>query len=182
MPRFFPNLSVALRSRWLRRSINKALALGRYDVRKDVLVPAQASFRLAVSWRAREVHPWDRDLSGDRRDARLVEQTFRDTQEALQRLFTILPEVDCIDVNVLPADTSKQEPLIRGSVARTEFETWKPASIAMRFRLLGLRYNLVGSRLEPLDGVEAEPSIGAAAAADSVSASHTWHHDKAGPH
>jgi hypothetical protein len=93
LKRFLEKLSAGLRARWLRRSIRKALALNRFEVRPDGLSSEGISFRLAISWRARQIHPWDTDLTADRKALRLVEQTFCDTQSALARLFTALPEL-----------------------------------------------------------------------------------------
>jgi hypothetical protein len=69
---------------WLHRSIDQALALNRTEVRPDGLCPEDLSLHLAISWRARNLHPWDHDLVGDRKALRLVEQTFSDTEVALE--------------------------------------------------------------------------------------------------
>ena len=79
-----------------------------------------------------------------------MEQTFSDTQAALERLFMALPEVDVIDLRVMETEAGKQGTLLSGSVSRRDFETWRPSSIAMRLRLLGINYNLVNSRFEPI--------------------------------
>ena len=112
--------------------------------------------RLAISWRARNLHPWDRDLVGDRRALRLVEQTLSDTEAALERLFVLVPEIDAIDLRVLEADARRDELLMSGSIVRREFETWHPFSTVMRLKLLGLNFNLVNSRFEPLDTASSE--------------------------
>jgi hypothetical protein len=148
--RFFVKLSAALRSRWLRGSIDKALALNRYEVRPDGLGIEATSFCLTISWRARDVHPWDSDLAADRKALRLVEQTFSDTLAALERLFMVLPEVDVIDLRVHETDTRKHGTLLRGLISRREFETCRMRSLAMRLRMLGVNYTLVNSHLEPL--------------------------------
>ena len=62
MARFFGRLSAGLRARWLRRSIDQALALNHTEVRSDGLCAEGISLRLTISWRARNIHPWDRDL------------------------------------------------------------------------------------------------------------------------
>lgn len=116
--RFLGKLSARLQARWLRRSIDKALALNRYEVRPDGLWLTGTSFRLAISWRARRIHPWDSDLTADRKALLLVEQTFSDTLAALERLFVALPEVDVIDLSVLEVDSRKHGTLLSGSIAR----------------------------------------------------------------
>ncbi|MFZ0247501.1 hypothetical protein [Candidatus Binatus sp.] len=140
---FLGKLSAGLRARWLRGSIDKALAVNRYQVRPDGLLLEGTSFRLAITWRARDIHPWDGDLAADSRALRLVEQTFSDTLAALERLFVALPEVDVIDLRVLEADARKHGTLLNGLISRREFETCRLSSPAMRLRLLGLNFNLV---------------------------------------
>jgi hypothetical protein len=195
--RFLRKRKARLWARWLRDSIDKALALNRYDVRRDRLSLMATSFRLTIAWRARHVHPWDRDLKEDKRATRLVDQTFADTIAALEELFITLPEVDVIDLKVLEADEKSDGILMSGSVSRNEFETWHPSSIPMRLRLLGVSYNLVDKHFEPLVPVHTEheiPSYELAALHRSGSSENvhpgevgrgppqTWHQDKAGPH
>jgi hypothetical protein len=196
MARFFARLSAGLRARWLRRSIDQALALNHTEVRSDGLCAEGISLRLTISWRARNIHPWDRDLGGDRRALRVVEQTFSDTQAALERLFMALPEVDVIDLRVMETEAGKQGTLLSGSVSRRDFETWRPSSIAMRLRLLGINYSLVNSRFEPINpscsehelansGISARPSresyqIAGGANEPGEASPHSY--DKAGPH
>jgi len=159
MARVLNRLGLAVREAWLRRSILQALAVSRYEVRSDTLRLMSRSCRLAITWRARNVHPWDRDLAPDRRAVKLVEQIFSDTQAALDGLFARLPEMDEIDFKVLEVDEGRSGVLMKGLVNRKEFHAWHPASIPMRLRLLGVTYNLVGSHLEPLDSsfLEAQP-------------------------
>ena len=159
MTLFLGKLSAGLRARWLRGSIDKALAVNRYEVRPDGLSLEGTSFRLAITWRARDIHPWDGDLAADNRALRLVEQTFSDNLAALERLFVALPEVDVIDLRVLEADARKHGTLLNGLISRREFETCQLSSPAMRLRLLGLNFNLVNSRLEPLAPSCSEPEI-----------------------
>lgn len=195
--RFLRKRRARLWARWLRDSIDKALALNRYDVRRDRLLLMAKSFRLTIAWRARRVHPWDRDLQEDKRAIRLVDQTFADTIAALEELFITLPEVDVIDLKVLEADEKKDGILLMGSVSRSEFETWHPSSIPMRLRLLGVSYNLIDKHFEPLIPVHGEhelPGYELAALHRSGSSENvhpgevgrgppqTWHQDKAGPH
>ncbi|MGO9453403.1 MAG: hypothetical protein ACLQDV_20505 [Candidatus Binataceae bacterium] len=148
--RFFGKLGAALRAHWLRGSIDKALALNRYQVRPDGLWMEGKSLSLTISWRARDVHPWDSDLAPDRKAIQLVEQTLSDTLAALERLFMTLPEVDLIDLRVHETDARKHGTLLSGLISRREFETCQMISPTMKLRLLGVSYNLVNSHLEPL--------------------------------
>ena len=109
--RLLGKLNARLRAGWLYRSVDEALSLNRTEVRPDGLRPEDISLRLAISWRARNLHPWDRDLVGDRRALRLVEQTFSDTEAALERLFVLLPEIDVIDLRVFGGGRQKRRTL-----------------------------------------------------------------------
>jgi len=198
--RLFGKLSAGLRVRRLRRSIEQALALNRKQVRPDGLCIANASFRLAITWRAREIHPWDCDLPYHQRLRRLVNQTFSDTESALERLFGALPEVDTIDLKVLEADAARNGTLMIGSVSRSEFERFHPSSTAMRLRLVGVDYNLVDSCFEPLalrpaPGANEAPVSGLDVLGPGESRTSSkrtrglgeggrrvWHQPRAGPH
>jgi hypothetical protein len=156
------------------------------------------SLRLLINWRARDLHPWDFYLVGNRRTVRLVEQTFCDTMAALERLFAALPEVDVIDFRVLEQDTRTDGTLLSGSILRQDFETWHPSSAAMRLKLLGVSYKLVNSRFEPLDNSGPEhdmstskmsgrlanqPYKGVAPASGAENGQkQAWHQGKAGAH
>ena len=65
----------------------------------------------------------------------MVEQTFSDTEAALERLLVTLPEADVIDLRVFETDTRERETLMSGSVSRSEFETPHPSSVSMRLKL-----------------------------------------------
>jgi hypothetical protein len=194
---FLRKLSAGLRARWLRGSIDKALALSRYEARPDGLELEGTSFNLAISWRPRGIHPWDSDMTVDRKAARLVEQTFTDTLAALERLFIALPEIDVIDLKVLEADTRKHGILLSGSISQREFDACRVLSPAMRLRLLGVNYNLVNSCLESLapscskhettgSGINALPggqSFDSAQSGDlGKEPPQVWHQGKIGPH
>ncbi len=195
--RFSRKLSASLRARWLRRSIDRALVLSRYEVRSDFLSVEKLTFRLAISWRARGIHPWDGDLAPDRKARRLVQQTFTDTLAVLDRLFTALPEVDVIDLKVQEQDARKHGTLFRGSISRREFETARQSSPLMKLRELGVSYNLANWRLEPLAPSNSEHELpdsemnagpwdrsfeSAHPGGRGKGAPHEWHQDKARPH
>lgn len=198
MVRFLEKLSAGLRARWMCRSIYRALALNRYEVRPDGLCPERMSFRLVISWRARQIHPWDSDVAPERKALRLVEQTFSDTEAALEQLFMALPEIDTIDLTVLEADARKHGVLMSASISRRGFEICQSPSSAMRLRLLGVNYNLVNCRFEPLppacpehetpnSGIDnRHPEQSYEFAEDlrgpGTPPSQPWHRDKTGPH
>jgi hypothetical protein len=191
MARWLVKLGARWRARWLRNSIDRALALNRNQVRPDGLQIAGTSFRCKISWYARDVHPWDCDLIGERKALRLLEQTLSDTEAALEGLFAALPEVDEIDMRVLEGGAGKRGTLMSGSISRGDFEKCHPASTAMRLRLIGVKYNLIGSRFEPLahSGLEQEGPRGIGAPTQDRSearfeegAAHVWWHHKTGSH
>jgi len=191
-------LNARVRASWMYRAIDQALALNRTEVRPDGLRPEKMSVRFAINWRARDVHPCDRDLAGDRTARRLVEETFSETVAALDRLFIALPEVDVIDLKVLEGDIKKDGILLSGSILRRGFETWHPSSAAMRLKLLGVHYNLVNLCFEPLATSDSERSLSKSGTTahqpyDSYRAltdpnraedasKRVWHQDKVGPY
>jgi hypothetical protein len=193
MGRLLKKLSV-LRARWLYHGIQRALAVNLNQVRRDGLCVDGISLRLVISWRARSVHPWDSDLPPERKAPRLVEQTFTDTELALERLFAGLPEVAVIDLTVFETDSRKRAVWMRGSILRREFQTWRPSSAAMRLRLVGMKYNLVGSHFEPIDSFSSQsethevstgfPEDSCQKAGHTIEDQlpHIWHHGKGGPH
>src|SRR5580658_11318781 len=84
------------------RRIKRALALHlRGEARSDGLIVDNVSSHLEIRWRARNVHPWDRDLARYEREVMFAEQALADTEAAVLRLFDQLPEVDVIELSVL---------------------------------------------------------------------------------
>lgn len=134
-----------------RRRIARALALNRRgEVRRDGLRIIEASMRLKVQWRARLIHPWDRDLPTDITARLLVEQSFADTEAALDRLFSILPEVDSIELTVL--DPVSDQKIMTGIVHRSDVEAARCfASVKMRMRESGIDFRFTDSQLCSLD-------------------------------
>jgi hypothetical protein len=129
---------------WYRRRVEQALELERRgEVRRDGLQLGQMQHRLEISWQAREIHPWDRHLPRDARQARFVEQSLLDTEAAIARLFEALPEVDLIDLCV--TDPQSDATLLSGIVQRSDFQN-VPQSPSVRMRLTGM-----GVRFESLE-------------------------------
>jgi hypothetical protein len=135
-----------------RRTVTRALALTpRGFVPHDVLVLNALSARLQVEWRSRDIHPWDHNLSPERRAERFRNQTLCDTDAAVMRLFTLLPEVDAIEIRVL-APLPSSLPILAGTVVRDEALAARSiASPAMRLRMMGMRCRMQHGRFEPLD-------------------------------
>ena len=133
----------------LRRRVMRALALNRRGkVRGDALSLSCFNNRLEIEWRAREVHPWDRDLPPARIARLFAEQCLDNTRAGLERLFSALPEIDIIEFNVMhPASSAL---IVSGHVTRLEIRAAKAHSSGMRLKQLGVTYRLQNWHFEPL--------------------------------
>jgi hypothetical protein len=105
--------------------------------------------RIAIQWRARDIHPWDRDLHSTSSTA-FREQLLADTEAAILRLFEFFPELDVLDLRVIEpgADTT----ILCGTIHRCNLEQ-RPnlLSVNMRLRELGVVFQFAGSRFQSLD-------------------------------
>jgi len=129
-----------------KRRVERALGLHlRGEVRRDGLKLNHFQNRLEIEWRARDVHPWDRDLPPERRLLLFVEQLLADTEAAISRLFDALPAVDVIDLRVLNPDS--ETAIIEGTVFRSALNRNRHLlSVKMRLMEMGISYRLIGSR------------------------------------
>jgi len=135
----------------LYRAARRALALAsRGAVRHDVLVLTDLSLSpFRIEWRARELHPWDSDLSLPVRTELFHEQALRDTETALCRLFAVFPDVAQIAFRVLEPAASNQV-IAAGNVAREEFDAAdRFPSLRMRLHMAGVRMATAGGQLAP---------------------------------
>ena len=125
---------------WYRRRIEQALDLERRgEARKDGLQLGQMRHRLEIRWRARGVHPWDRHLPREERQARFIEQALLDTEAAIARLFEALPEVDLIDLRVTEPESDAI--MLSGTVHRCDFQNIRPSpSVRMRLSEMGVSF------------------------------------------
>jgi len=124
----------------LRRPVNRALALApRGFVPHDGLRLGNLSARLRVEWRIRDLHPWDRGLPADRRTRLLHEQTLRDTDAAIRRLFALLPEMEAMEIRVLEHHPPNRL-ILAGTVARRDADATRSlSSPGMRLRMMGIQ-------------------------------------------
>jgi len=135
-----------------KRGVRRALALHlRGEVRRDGLNLSAATTHLEIEWRAREIHPWDRGLlSPSQRAKAFVEQALADTEAAIYRLFSALPQVDTITLRARELESERL--IISGTVLRPEMLVLdQDLSIGMRLRYLGVTYHSAGSLFEALD-------------------------------
>jgi hypothetical protein len=123
-----------------RRRIEQALDLERRgEARKDGLQLGEMQHRLEIRWRARGVHPWDRHLDREERQARFIEQALIDTEAAIARLFKALPEVDLIDLCV--TEPGSDATMLSGTVHRSDLQNVQPSSPSVRMRLMEMGVN-----------------------------------------
>ena len=129
-----------LKLRIYRRRIEKLLALhDRGEVRCDGLRLNRLRNRLELQWRARDVHPWDRTLSAERRAKAFLDQATADTEAVIERAFESMPQVDVIDLAVI--DPASEVTIISGAVDRSVWAGMRSLrSARMRLMELGVRY------------------------------------------
>ena len=127
---------------WYRRRIEQALELERRgEARKDGLLLGKMEHRLEIQWQARGVHPWDRHLPRDARQARFIEQSLVDTEAAITRLFEAAPEVDLIELCV--TDPESEATMLSGTVYRSDFQNVRPSpSVRMRLSEMGVDFRV----------------------------------------
>jgi hypothetical protein len=124
----------------LRRTVERALALTpRGFVPHDILRLRRLSAQLKIEWRARDLHPWDRELSADRQAALFREQALVDTDAAIARSFNLLPEVTAIEVRVLEP-YAPERVILTGTVGRHDAQASRSlSSPRMRLTMMGVR-------------------------------------------
>ena len=140
-------------SRWklrrYRRLIENVLAKDCGTARCDGLRLSKFSSRLEICWRARDIHPWDRNRPLERRAALFVEQSLADTEGVITRLFDSLPQLVVIDLAV--REPESEENMLAGTVLRSAWmSSRRLLSVQMRLREQGVDYRLAGSSFEPL--------------------------------
>jgi hypothetical protein len=133
----------------LRRKVIGALEVNRRaGVRNDGLSLKRMRNRLEVEWQARGIHPWDRGLPPEREAQKFVEQCLEDVDVALSRLFATLPDTDEIVLRVL--DPTSGNPIVAGTVTRTEAAAASAGSVGMKLKSLGLVFRLANWQFESL--------------------------------
>lgn len=137
--RFIREFTTQLRFGRLSRS---PLRLARLLIHED---------RAECDWISREQDPWDFDLSREigRRHASL--QALKDAIDIRTLLFASLPELRRARVRVYRESTShSRELIIEGNVRREESAHRNIHSLAMRAKLVGLRFDLDDGSLRRL--------------------------------
>jgi len=137
-----------------RHKVNDALALHhRGEARNDGLILDSVSSRLAISWRARDIHPWDRGLPRYEREIMFAHQTLADTEAAIRRLFERLPHIDVMEVRVI--EPTSEMMIAEGTVYRSDFNAVRSSlrSVGMRLREMGMRYSFAVPEPDQSDAV-----------------------------
>jgi hypothetical protein len=102
---------------------------------------------LKLEWRARDSHPWDRDLPPEQQAELFSKQALQDTDAALIRLFQGLSEIEEIEFQVLQPD-GFGDIILGGVVDRARvLDPEQPLSLRMRLLLLGVTYQLADDHL-----------------------------------
>jgi len=137
-------------SRLFWQRIDRALALHtRGEVRSDGLQLASAKTTLNIEWLARDIHPWDKDVSAERAEQLFAQQCLNDTNAVIARLFDELPMLDTIELSV--KRSPDQPPLLTGIVHRSSLRDTSNHSIGMRLRALGVSFRMNNFCLEAGD-------------------------------
>jgi hypothetical protein len=126
-----------------KKKVEGALALQRRgEGRRDGLILETVCNSMQVRWRARRMHPWDRNLPNSERELAFQQQTLADIEAAILRLFEGLPQIDVLQVCVL--EPKSETVIAEGAVHRSALaEVRALLSVGMRLRDLGLRYPFV---------------------------------------
>jgi hypothetical protein len=135
----------------VQRIVQRALALPpRGAVPNDVLILHGLLLSgecLKLEWRARDIHPWNRDLPPSQQAELFSRQALQDTDAALVRLFQGLSEVEQIEFQVLKPD-GFGEVILGGVVDRASvLDPEQPLSLRMRLRMLGVTYQMADDHL-----------------------------------
>jgi hypothetical protein len=129
------------------REITRSLRLQpRGGVAHDVLRLAALSLRLRVEWRARDVHPWDHDLSEHRQAQLFARQCLKDVDTAIARVFDRVPEMQVLEV-VVRAPRSGAI-IMSGVVHRDDLRGASHLTLEMKLRTIGIKYQLFDRRFE----------------------------------
>jgi hypothetical protein len=102
-------------------------------------------------WLARANDSWDVDLPREMREENETIQALRDALAVREFLFSSLPEIRCATVKVYRAtEWRSRQLIITGSVTRDDEPPPRVASLVMRAKLCGLRFNLLDGAFESL--------------------------------
>src|ERR1700730_2694428 len=145
---FFGSTGRRWRAEWersrLRNRVIKALTIApRGGVARDGSLFREMSLSLKVEWWARDLHPWDRDLSVERREERFTAELIADTVVAIRQIFERLTEIDAIQIRVLDPN-EPHETVLAGTVSRDDLNATRGCpSPAMSLKLMGVQHPMI---------------------------------------
>ena len=127
---------------WLDHKIERTMALySRGAIRNDRLHLCWVRNRLEIHWRARDIHPWDADVSPEDKERLFEDQLLTDTEAAICRLFDRLPQTNVIDIQVFHPRC--RTILLAGSIHRSALDA-VASLLSVRMRLQQMGVALVG--------------------------------------
>jgi hypothetical protein len=136
------------------REMTRSLSLQpRGGVAHDVLHLDALSLRLRAEWRARDVHPWDRDLSEHRQAQLFARQCLKDVDTAIARVFDRVPEMQVLEVVVRAPHSGTT--IMAGVVHRDDLRGASHLTLEMKLRTLGIKYQLFDRRFESVPSPDA---------------------------
>lgn len=118
---------------------NEVRADGAVLVSVSALQEVQETHTLAIKWKARYIHPWDRmrNCSDEEQFELFHMQCFSDTEAILFKLFESLPGIEAIRFSVIRPDHGEQ--LLSGTVERSALKrVGDGASTIGRLRQMGI--------------------------------------------
>jgi hypothetical protein len=108
-------------------------------------------------WLARAHDPWDEDLPVELREEHHALQALHDALAVREFLFSSLPEIDRATVKVYRTTSCRSRQLIMtGLFSRGDEPPPRVASLVMRAKLCGLRFNLLDGVFENLSSEASE--------------------------
>ncbi len=117
--------------------VRRALSvMPRGGVVHDALRLECVTARLTLAWKARRVHPWDRDLPNHVQQQAFAEQCLCDVDRVVSEVLGRLEAVDLLEIAVFHPDSHVK--VLGGIISRSDFVAAKRLSIPMRLRMAGL--------------------------------------------
>lgn len=102
-------------------------------------------------WLMRAPDPWDKDLPEHAASEHQTLQALRDALRLRDAIFCSFATVSHADLQMFRTDAEHRlELVMTGSTSRTDEELYRVPSVAMRARMCGFRFNMVGGELESI--------------------------------
>jgi hypothetical protein len=137
------------------RTAHRKLRLGRFSrVQVEVLRLEWKSNSVECDWLMRPSDPWDRDVPKRVAEEHMTLQALEDAIRLRDLVFRCFPKVPTADLRMFRPDANHGLDLVMmGTVNRSNEVMGRVASLIMRARLCGFRFNLQGGTLESMHSV-----------------------------